>query len=243
MTRVWTQRIAIVAIWITAIVAWRNYQTSNDLGTVETAQRFIDQLDSMWWGPLAYVAAYLARPLLLFPASVMTIAGGLLFGPVAGVLIVVVAANASAMLVYVIGRSLAGRTVEDGPMGGSNDARVGLIARWGDRMRARSFETVFVMRLLFLPYDVVNVASGALRIRWTSFLAATVLGTIPGTISFVLLGASLERIDEGLGGINPWTVIASVAIFLLSLAIARVARTRTAADLAPARPDISRNGT
>lgn len=230
MSRVWIQRIGIAAAWAAAILAWRSYQTSNDLSTIETAQRLIDDLDSMWWGPLAYVAAYLARPILLFPASVMTIAGGLLFGPVAGVLIVVVAANASAMLVYMIGRALAGHgvSVEAGRMGGSDDARTGLVARWGDRMRTRSFETVFVMRLLFLPYDLVNVVSGALRIRWTSFLAATVLGTIPGTISFVLLGASLERIDDGLGGINPWTVAASVAIFLLSLAIARVARVRAA---------------
>lgn len=229
MNRVWIQRIVIAVAWATAIVAWRSYQTSNDLSTVETAQRLIDQLDSMWWGPLAYVAAYLARPILLFPASVMTIAGGLLFGPVAGVLLVVVAANASAMLVYLIGRALAGHRVEAGQMDGSDDARAGLVARWGDRMRTRSFETVFVMRLLFLPYDLVNVVSGALRIRWTSFLVATVLGTIPGTISFVLLGASLERIDDGLGGINPWTVAASVALFLLSLAIARVARAGAAA--------------
>jgi uncharacterized membrane protein YdjX (TVP38/TMEM64 family) len=230
MSRVWIQRIVIAAAWAAAILAWRSYQTSNELSTIETAQRLIDDLDSMWWGPLAYVVAYLARPILLFPASVMTVAGGLLFGPVAGVLLVVVAANASAMLVYLIGRALAGHgaSVEAGRMGGSDDARTGLVARWGDRMRTRSFETVFVMRLLFLPYDLVNVVSGALRIRWTSFLAATVLGTIPGTISFVLLGASLERIDDGLGGVNPRTVAASVALFLLSLAIARMARARAA---------------
>lgn len=221
MSRVWIQRLAIAAVWIAAVVAWRSYQTSNDLGSIDTAQRLIDHLDAMWWGPVAYIGAYLARPILLFPASVMTVAGGLLFGPVAGVLIVVVAANASAMLVYLIGRTLAGHN--------DDDARTGLVARWGDRMRARSFETVFVMRLLFLPYDLVNVASGALRIRWTSFLAATVLGTIPGTISFVLLGASLERIDDGFGGINPWTVAASVTLFLLSLAIAKMARARTPA--------------
>ena len=53
-------------------------------------------------------------------------------------------------------------------------------------------------------------------------------GVAQVAISFVLLGASLERIDDGLGGVNPWTVAASVALFLLSLAIARMARARAA---------------
>ena len=223
MNRIWLQRLLVVGVWVTAIVAWQVYQRTNDLGTIETAQRFVDAVDSVWWGPLAYVAAYLLRPLLLFPASLMTVAAGLLFGPVLGVLLVVLAANASAMVAYLVGRALANTPQPDRE---GDDERAGLIRRWGDRMRERSFETVFLMRLLFLPYDLVNYVSGALRIRWTAFLLATVLGTIPGTISFVLLGASLERLDEGLDGVNPWTVVASVAIFLVSILIARLARSR-----------------
>lgn len=221
--RIWLQRILVVGLWVTAIVAWQLYQRANGLGTIETAQRFVDAVDAVWWGPLAFVAAYLLRPLLLFPASLMTIAAGLLFGPVVGVLLVVLAANASAMVAYLVGRSLANTPATNRQ---GDDERTGLIRRWGDRMRDRSFETVFLMRLLFLPYDLVNYVSGALRIRWTAFLLATVLGTIPGTISFVLLGASLERLDDGLDGVNPWTVVASVAIFLVSILVARLARSR-----------------
>ena len=86
--------------------------------------------------------------------------------------------------------------------------------------------TVFIMRLLFLPYDLVNYVCGALRIKWTSFLLATALGSLPGTISFVLLGASLESVDQGLDGINPWAIVASVAIFVVSIAISRLLRKR-----------------
>ena len=230
-TRIWLQRGAVVAIWVTAIVVWRSYQTSNDLGTVDAAQRFIDEIDAAWWGPLVYLVAYLARPLILFPASVLTIVAGVLFGPVVGVLLVIVGANASAMLAYGVGRLLARQDrATDDP---DADERASLITRWGRRMRERSFETVFLMRLLFLPYDLVNYASGALRIPWTPFLLATALGTLPGTISFVLLGASLERVDMGLDGINPWAIVASVAIFIASLVIARLARTRNT----PTRPE------
>jgi uncharacterized membrane protein YdjX (TVP38/TMEM64 family) len=106
------------------------------------------------------------------------------------------------------------------------DEDLSLVAKWSGRLRENSFETVFIMRLLFLPYDLVNYVCGALRITWTSFLLATALGSLPGTISFVLLGASLERVDQGLDGINPWAIVASVVIFVVSIVISRLLRKR-----------------
>jgi len=172
---------------------------------------------------LAYIGVYLARPVVLFPASILTVVGGLLFGPVAGVLVVVVAANASAMLAYGIGRLL-GRA--PGRDDSADEAEQSLARRWSGRMRDNSFETVLIMRLLFLPYDLVNYLSGILRLAWLPFLVATALGSLPGTVSFVLLGASLDDLDDGLGGIDPVTLGASLTIFVVSLLVARLLRRR-----------------
>lgn len=220
---VWVQRAAVVGAWVLVILLWQRYQALNDLGAAEVGQRFIDAVENAWWGVLAFIAVYMARPLVLFPASLLTVVGGLLFGPVLGVAVVVVAANGSALVGYLIGRLLRSdrgghraRALEPGESA--------MVSRWGHRLRTRSFETVFVMRLLFLPYDLVNVLSGALAVRIMPFVTATALGSLPGTLSFVLLGASLERVDAGVGGIEPWTVAASVAIFLVSIGIARALR-------------------
>lgn len=223
--RTWVQRGIIATVLVIALLLWRNYQSSNDLSTVQAGQRFIDAVDTAWWGIFAFVGVYLIRPIVLFPASVLTVIGGLLFGPVVGTVVVVLAANTSAMIAFGIGRFL-GR-----PPGADVDeeraARAdSFVERWRSRLRDNSFETVFVMRLLFLPYDLVNYICGALQIRWTSFLLATALGSIPGTISFVLLGASLERIDSGLDGINPLAIVASVAIFVVSIVISRTIKNR-----------------
>lgn len=223
-TMVWIQRIAIAAIWIAAIVGWQVYQSSTGLTTTETAQRFIDTVGGAWWGVFAYVLVYLARPIVLFPASVLTIVGGILFGPVLGVVVVVVAANASAMIAYGVGRLLGRAPGHPDPAAAPDDAS--LVRRWSGRMRDNSFETVLIMRLLFLPYDLVNYLSGVLRLRWLPFILATALGSLPGTVSFVLLGASLDRVDEGLGGIDTRTLVASIAIFLVSLLVARLLRRR-----------------
>jgi uncharacterized membrane protein YdjX (TVP38/TMEM64 family) len=230
--RVWVQRCAVAAIWIGATVAWRRYQTSNGLSATGAGQEFIDSVEMAWWGVFAYVAVYLARPIVLFPASVLTVVGGVLFGPVAGVIIVIVAANGSATIAYLVGRLL-GHTPGDRVDEEGDQPATTVISRWSAKMRNNSFVTVLVMRFLFLPYDLVNYAAGALRIRYVPFIAATALGSLPGTISFVLLGASLDRVDQGLGGIDPIALTFSVVIFVASLAIARVVKRRQAVTTDP----------
>ena len=74
-TIVWVQRAAVAGIWVAAIVSWQIHQSSNGLSTTETAQRFIDTVGGSWWGIFAYVLVYLARPIVLFPASILTIVG------------------------------------------------------------------------------------------------------------------------------------------------------------------------
>lgn len=223
--RLWIQRAVVVALWLTIFLLWRSYQTSNGLSTTEAGQRFIDVIDDSWWGAFAYVGVYLIRPLVLFPASVLTVMGGVLFGPWLGVAVVVVAANTSAMVAYGVGRLL-GTAPDADTLAMSDDENISFVAKWSQRLRDNSFETVFIMRLLFLPYDLVNYVCGVLRITWTSFLVATALGSLPGTVSFVLLGASLERVDQGLDGINPGAIGASVAIFVVSILISRLLRKR-----------------
>lgn len=220
-TVVWFQRAVVGGLWLAAIIAWQTHQNSSGLSTVQNAQRFIDVVGASWWGVFAYFLVYLARPIVLFPASLLTIVGGILFGPVLGALVVVIAANASAMVAYGIGRLL-GRA--PGRSASKDDESVA--RRWTNRMREHSFETVLIMRLLFLPYDVVSYLAGILRLRWLPFLVATALGSLPGTVSFVLLGASLDGVDEGLDGIDQVALVAGVMIFVASLVVARRVRRR-----------------
>lgn len=227
-TRVWVQRAVVISMWLVVVLLWRRYQTSNGLSATGAAQEFIDSVEMAWWGIAAFVGVYLARPLVLFPASILTIVGGVLFGPVVGVLVVIVAANSSAMIAYAVGRLL-GRAPGDHVLSASGS----VINRWASKMRENSFETVLIMRFLFLPYDLVSYAAGALRIRWAPFLAATALGSLPGTVSFVLLGASLDRVDQGLDGLDTRALMASVVLFVASLAVARFVRQRQTAFADP----------
>jgi uncharacterized membrane protein YdjX (TVP38/TMEM64 family) len=94
-------------------------------------------------------------------------------------------------------------------------------------MRRNSFETVLIMRFIFLPYDLVNYLAGFLRIDWKAYLLATALGSIPGTVSFVLFGASFDGdFSGGLPSVDPRALAASVTIFLISIGLSRYFKSR-----------------
>jgi uncharacterized membrane protein YdjX (TVP38/TMEM64 family) len=85
------------------------------------------------------------------------------------------------------------------------------------------------MRLLFLPYDLVNYAAGFLKIRWQPFILATAVGSIPGTVSIALLGGSFGTLDELVAGdvqVNPITLVASVVLILVSIGLSRFIKRR-----------------
>jgi uncharacterized membrane protein YdjX (TVP38/TMEM64 family) len=93
-------------------------------------------------------------------------------------------------------------------------------------MRENSFETVMIMRFIFLPYDAVSYLAGFLRIKYLPFILATALGSIPGTMAFIGFGASIETFDGVLPKLNPVTLGFSVAIFIVSIALSRIFKKR-----------------
>lgn len=214
-------RLVAAGVWAALVVAGLVWARAEGLTFGEAAEALVEAVRGSAWGPLLYVSVYLVRPLIFFSATVLTLAGGFLFGPVWGVVIVVVASNASAMIAYGLGRYVGGDALAGGD---------GRVARLAGRMRRRSFESVVIMRLVFLPYDLVSYAAGAARINPLGFLAATALGSIAATVSVVLLGASLEEFDGAVPRISLPTLIVSLVLLVGGLVVARVIRARQGAD-------------
>lgn len=208
-------KATIAGLWLSLAAGWVWYLRASGQSPAEWLQGLVDAASGAWWAIPVFLLAYLARPLLLFPATLLTIAAGILFGPIVGIPVAIVAATASAFVAFQIGKTFSPATVREG-----DGATV--IDRWSGRMRNDSFLTVMLMRLAFLPYDLVNYSAGFLRINAGAFVAATALGSLPGTISFVLAGASLKRLDAGLGGFDPRVFAASLVIFVASIAVSKV---------------------
>jgi len=148
-------------------------------------------------------------------------AGGFVFGPVLGVVYTIIASNISSTIAFFVGSFFGKDLLQD-------DESDNLIQRYSRRMRENSFETVMIMRFIFLPYDAVSYLAGFLTIKYWPFILATALGSVPGTIAFVGFGASIESFTGIVPTINPLTFGISAGIFIISLILARVFRKREA---------------
>ena len=213
------QKAVALVFWVVVFATYQWYAWRHGLSPLDVVRHLIAFFGAGVFGPLLFILIYTLRPLLLFPATLLTIAAGFVFGPILGVLLIVIGSNASALLAYAIGRFFGQGVLSEERLGGIGQ-------RYAARLRENSFETVFLLRLLFVPYDLVNYLAGFLRIRWVPFIAATALGALPGTLAFTLFGASIERFDGGIPSLNRWVLAASVALFLVSLGLSRIVTRR-----------------
>lgn len=214
-------KLIVLAVWLTVAGLFWGYVRQNNLTPLVVVQQFVNVVTQTAFGPILYVAVYAIRPLLLFPSTLLTIAAGYLFGPVWGLLYAVLGSNTSATVDYAVGYYF-GRGILNA------DSSVNVLQKYTNRLRQNSFEAVLLMRLIFLPYDTVSVFVGFLRVHWPAFALATFLGSLPGGLSFVLIGASVEgSLLNAEPVLKPWALALSAVMFLVSLGLSRLARRRT----------------
>jgi uncharacterized membrane protein YdjX (TVP38/TMEM64 family) len=135
-----------------------------------------------------YGLTYTAIVALSIPgAALLTVLGGFLFGwMVAGVL-VVMAATAGATVVFLVARTSLGDVLarRAGP-------RLSALAKG---FRDDAFNYLLFLRLVPLfPFWLVNLAPALFNVKLVTFVAATLLGIIPGTFAFAFLGSGLDSI-------------------------------------------------
>lgn len=157
--------------------------------------------------PMLYVAAY-SQPFVPLPASIMTMAAGLAFGPWWGLMAAVCGATLRACGQFLIARRLGRNTI----------ARFlkGRTAHIDERIGARGFATVLLIRLIpNVPYDLQNLALGVSRVRFWPYALATLIGIVPASFAFVYFGDSLT---------NPAQTWKLLAAALLVIAVVWVQR-------------------
>ncbi|MEZ4645234.1 MAG: TVP38/TMEM64 family protein [Chloroflexota bacterium] len=211
-----------LAFWLALLSGYVWYTKSNNLTITDSLSQLAAALTGSAVGPVIYIILYMIRPLIFFPATLMTVLAGFLFGPI-GIIYTIIGSNSSALLAFFVGRYF-GQGLLEGA-----DESAGIINRYTKRLRDNSFETVLLMRLLFLPYDLVHYVAGFLRIDWKAFILATAIGSIPGTISIVLLGTSFGTLEELVNGritVNPWALALSVLLIVGSIALSRYLKRR-----------------
>lgn len=202
-------KIIIATFWLTIIcVAFYLFLTSgldfsHLLREVEALIR-----TSGPWAPLVYIVFYSFRSLLFFPASVLTVTAGILFGPWLGLIFTVIGENISANFSYLVSRYF----MQD--FDRYLDSKNRFFNKTFCHSRKNGFLTVLIMRLSFVPFDLVSYFAGMCNIRQRQFALGTFLGTIPGLLTFTLLGSSVRDVTLLFVGITTLIISLLIAFIL-----------------------------
>lgn len=192
--------IILVALIILAITKLRGYITAEQL------QNFLSNYGI--WAPLIFIVIYTAGVVLFLPGSVLTITGGLIFGPVFGTIYNLTSAVIGATIAFLIARYLAGDWVSAKTGGKLKVLKEGV--------EQEGWKFVAVVRLIPLfPFNLLNYALGLTRIRVIEYVIASAIFMLPGTFAYTYLGSLGQAAITG----KPGEIIgkAFIAVGLLVL--------------------------
>ena len=208
------QKLIAAAFWGGVIYVARQYMKANDLTFLSATQELALFLQGSAYGPLIYLIVYTLRPIILFPASLMVLLAGFVFGLGPGYIYAMIGGLTTAIIPYFIGKYTA--------QGGDDDDNAVGFKKYLKILKTNPFNTTLTMRFLFLPYDLVNILAGHAGAKFVPFILATLVGNIAGTFTFVAAGASLEG-DFSTGDVsfNPVTFIISLVVLALSIGISK----------------------
>lgn len=183
----WAGAAAAIAA---AAIAARVYGL-DDLGLAALAQRRADLAAAVAARPaaaaLAYLAVYIAATAAALPgAALLTVAGGLLFGPYVGAALAVTGATAGACALFLAASTSLGRSLR---------ARAGgRLTRLMEGFQRDQTSYLLVLRLAAVfPFWLVNLGAAAAGARLSTFAWTTLVGVAPGAFAFALAGAGLDR--------------------------------------------------
>lgn len=159
------------------------------------------------WGVLASIGFMVLHSFIPFPAELVAIANGMVYGPVVGTLITWTGAMLGASVAFCLARTL-GRPFVERMVSRNNWQRL-------DEWAARDgWRVALVSRLIpVIAFNMVNYAAGLTRLTWWEFLWTTGVGILPLTLLMVIMGDNIESLgwESWLlllaGGVALWFVV------------------------------------
>jgi uncharacterized membrane protein YdjX (TVP38/TMEM64 family) len=168
------------------------------------------------WAPIIYILVYAIATLCILPSTPLNLTGGAIFGPVWGTVWTSIAAVLAAVISFWFSRTIGRKFIEKK-----------LSGKWQSidkEMQGGGFFYMFAIRLLpLIPYGIVNFAAGLTSIKFRDYFFGTLLGTVPGILPFVMMGAGLNALKQG----DVFPMLVSLALVGMLIGTATWYRRRT----------------
>lgn len=147
------------------------------------------------WAPAVYLLVYLVAGLLFVPATTLTLAGGVLFGTLAGTVYALAGAAGSSGIAFLLARHAGAGWLQRraGPR----------LARLIRGVEAEGWRFVAFVRLVpVFPFSLINYGLGLTRLSLGVYLATTVICMLPGTLAYAYVGAAGAAALGGKGNVR-----------------------------------------
>ncbi len=215
-------RTALAAVVVLAAVAAVVLLVGT--GGIHQVRRTVESAGA--WAPVLFVLLQAVVTITPLPRTVFTVAAGVLFGSVAGLLLTVLATTLAAVAALLLVRMVGTAFVE------RHAHRPGVV--WvRSRLDHSGLLAVVSLRMIpAVPFALMNYAAGLAGVRLLPFVVGTVLGVLPGTVAVVVLGDAVSS-----GNAHPAMFAVSLAGGLLGLAGAAWAARRVPAAPAAVEPE------
>lgn len=146
------------------------------------------------WGPIGFLVVYAVGSVLMFPAGLLSVAGGAAYGPVWGAVLDLIGATLGAGGAFLVARYLAADWV-------AHRLQNGRLARLVAGVEAEGWRFVAAIRLVpIIPFALLNYALGLTRIGFWPYLAASAACMIPGSIAYTWIGYAGRTAASGESG-------------------------------------------
>ena len=196
------------------------------LGSLVTPQQLQEAVSHCGnWATLAYIGLFALLPAFFFPVAVLALAGGsgitpfmgmaygLLFGLIWGSIYTFVGAIFNCTLMFLLAR-YAGREKVEQLMERK------LSPLWRNRLQSLNssggFLLLVILRLIpAVPYNLINYAFGLTAMSYRTYILASAIGIVPGTLAFINIG------DKALDITSPdfWIAIGLLGLLLAVTAL------------------------
>ena len=158
------------------------------------------------WAPAMVIALMIVHCFVPFPAEVLALCAGAIFGVIWGTALIWVGAMVGASLSFGLARWLGRDAV----------ARV-LPARQAAKLdnwaKEQGTVALLVSRLIpVIAFNLINYAAGLTRVGWGTFLWTTAVGIVPLTVLMVWFGAQMRELS--------WPVLLSVSAAGIAVIVA-----------------------
>jgi len=140
------------------------------------------------WALATLLALSIAGSVLGLPVTLMIALSAMLFGTIPGILYSFSGCIVGAMLAYIVGYwlDLERKLTTAKPL-----------RPLYEKLEKGGLLTLILLRLFpLLPFTLVNLAAGAIRVRWRDYIIGTAIGMMPGIVLISLLMGRFSHVDS-----------------------------------------------